>query len=379
MAVTKIFPNKKSDYTDRTLQSIRREIDEYQIQCIENFGIHLTVTRKADAREVHNDEGVWTGYNRYTFSVWGKFEESISVRLEVNGKVRIFYSRQWCTISRFMDKFHHHDVTGEDPPAALTPDQKQVLWNNMFRWWMANKKVFRFLNLSPEIREMIYGLLFGTQQVEPYPMYRCNKRPKRTRAMIAVTQPSLNLLRVNRRIHEEASHVLFRNVTLLIEHAGIFVSVLKNTSLCTQVRSLKLALDLEDYLMVFGGKTKKYPTPPLHYSCSSLRIMKLRHLELQIPPPCEGSDIHRATGFWREEKVEEMFNLVWCFIKGHNVQITGSLDPSQRTELESKCRTELETYHKWRELEPLGYEVGSLKEYDEWAKEEEGGVRLCLY
>ncbi len=165
------------------------------------------------------------------------------------------------------------------------------------KWWKING--FRFLELPPELREVILEFSI-TPIVEPFKnLYQRNNKLKGT---YPVTGPNLNLNLVNKQIDQEMISVLFRKTSFLFRHAVKFEVSIKH--LDTKIRkglptslerlcSIELQLEpgqllkLVDCYISRGNRRYHYekslaePFPQLRTMC--LKTPALKRLRIMFP------------------------------------------------------------------------------------------------
>lgn len=189
-------------------------------------------------------------------------------------KVEIWYRQNWHPVHAYLKhlrpaidwNFASSDFTAE---TQLRRSQQQQ------RWWAANGKVFRFLDLPAEIRELVYEYAIGPK-VEPYPTARTRKLGTNGCAALVARMPNASLLLTNKLVYEEASDVLFRRTRFYVDQLGVLAKLLRNEEQSARIRRLGKILHFRVLIEgTRGPKVLSYPLTNSNRACTqSSRILQ---------------------------------------------------------------------------------------------------------
>lgn len=201
------------------------------------------------------------------------------------------------------------------------------------RWWSVN--IFRFMDLPPELRDMILGYAIG-DATEPYSnVYRPSTLPP-------LPSPNANLLLASKQLRSEAISILFSQVTFIFRKHGQLMRFFECISKPSfyALRSLELNFDHRDFLDVFGAQVFRHsPTPGFstadYYFRESLFSdrLRLRHIRFNFPHPRE----HIATKHLRYTCQRTVCQWIWaaarrCLRDVPHVEFEGCIKDDQKEE-----------------------------------------------
>lgn len=351
------------------VQAIQHQIDLFRKQSFAKFGITVAVfpsdgTRSLKVRLPHFG-WIQVGHRRYTFATHHNEQpaKSLSVRL-FNGTIEVLFCNTWQPVSAYLNEVN------TEPTYALSPERA---WDAQFRWWKTNGKKFNFMDLPGELRNKIYDNIIGPV-VRPFPADRSRKRS-------LVYTPDLAITRLNRTVRKEANHRLFSTVVFVLENNRLTQRLLHNT-ICTSVRHLTLALSHSEYFSLFGLNPDRIDLSIRHSRVlSHLRDMDLTTLQIHFAPPSKIAEKFWLEGACQKSVIEHTLEAAWASIKGHPLELTGSVNRRQKDKFESRSRKARKEFEAWKALKLAATgEPGSLREYDEYLKkliaEPVGGVML---
>ena len=369
----------KSPSIDCIQKLITDEIDKYRMSSFDTFGISISVSPTEDAEPIFNVEGVWLGFDEYDFETFRQKGKPMHVRTGSKGFLRVWHDQHWARLSSYL-KHVKPILDCENNPGSLPKYQLQLVrLGQQSRWWMANGKKFRLMDLPLEIREIIYGFAFG-ERIEPYP--RCkSRRLGRGRTLPIDRKPTSNLLYTCHQVYVEGSNILFKFTPFFVEHFGVSGRLMSKVPQRSRIRRLQLAFSHDDFFRFFGGKPGGYGTAGKPSSAArAMRGLELDKLELRIAAPSLNTDSQWLDGACNKTVVDRIFHVAWPWIRGHPVEITGLVKTSQKAAFEAACLKERHLFGLWQKQNlAVGGNADGLKEYDEWLKEMEGpdgGVRL---
>lgn len=368
------FLTRTKKAQDYIAEQLSHEIELHRCKSFAHFTITATVhpvLGRDPSEAVYNQHSTFVGYDRYVFDVWGQPEKVIDVRLGPNGEIAVWHLERWARFADYVDLVQPQLEQDAALDSAIGRSGHQ--WN----WWLANDQSFRFLDLPAEIRETIYRYAFG-QIVEPYPTSKARRRGQNQ--VIKERNPSAKILRTNRQVYTESSHILFSYTPFFVEHRGVLKMLLRAPAQCSRIRRLELALSHHDFFRTFGFSFTdefRYQSPRI---IQALRKMTLNHLELSIAPPSLRTESTWADGACQSIVVDWILEAAWPWVRGHPVKVTGYVKSKQKVAFEALCLVEKRAVEVMRGHRiALGLTEGTLEEYDEWLEcleDDDGGVRL---
>lgn len=378
--VTRPFDPKMA-YMNEIGDALQRDIDDYRNQSFHDFGLNVRVQPITQSAPIHDIKGRWIGFEKYNFDVWAEPGKVMRIRAYPKGEVKIKYLGRWTHVDSFL-KHLKPQVDWNDPADAGDFTREQIVqgrWEQQGRWWVANGKKFPLLDLPPEVREIIYGYVWG-DYIEPYPNSKARKLPALTRRALAERTPYRDLLLTCRLINEEASNILFMYTPFLVEHYGIMGPLTSRIQQRVRIRQLELALSHDDFMRLFRKDTLRSSgvvIPGGSREALALRRMKLSRIQLVIQPPSFTTASGVFDGACQKAAVEWILRAARPFIRGHPVRLDGYIKTSQKTVYEAAYLVERKRVELWQQQRAtFGVPEGDLKDYDEELNEEDGGVIL---
>jgi hypothetical protein len=184
---------------------LRHEIEQFRLENFDSFELHVLIHPTTRAKPIIDADGNHIGFDEYDFDQWSRPPKPIKVGLSRGGP-KIWYMKQWRPLSSFLQHLKPSADWNDDGNSS-TLKSMQLRWEQQARWWLANGKKFPLLDLPAELRNLIYGHVFGAF-VEPYPTARARRLGPSTYNTLAKT-PNFNLLQTCKLVHNEASHILF--------------------------------------------------------------------------------------------------------------------------------------------------------------------------
>ncbi|KAK5130784.1 hypothetical protein LTR08_001674 [Meristemomyces frigidus] len=361
---------------DHIAEEFRREIRAHRCLSFDNFTINAAVTPakgKGRTRMIRNSVGTFLGFDRYVLFLWGESDKEMQVGVDIARTVRVWHMGEWKTVAEFVSLLRPQP----DRDSALSSPHGG--YSHQSNWWRANGESFRLFDLPAEIRERIYRHALGVR-VEPYPTALARRRG-RYNTVIKQRNPNSGILRVNRQVHDEASHVLFTHTPFFVEQRGVLRKLFQNVPQFKLIRRLELALSHYDFFKVFGFQFSENVQIIHQRSTQALRQMDLKHLELIIAAPSLTTETPWFDGACQTLIVDWILEAAYPWLRGHPVKISGYAKSRQKLAFEGACLAEEKKLGVWR-MQQLAVRSteGTLEEYDEWTEElleeEEGGVRL---
>ncbi|UJO11922.1 hypothetical protein CLAFUW4_02173 [Fulvia fulva] len=318
------------------------------------------------------ESGEPVGFNSYYIEATGHCLREVDVRID-NMKVELSHNNEWTDLPTILENIPA-PTTWEKPGEPLSVAAKLALWDKQWQWYYHNTKTFPFLRLPSEIRELIYSFLFpSTFQTYPYCMSQ--RRPWKVSAGISQQQGNANILRANKQLHNEASHILFRDTTFLIENTSIMNRALRHTpALAKNMTRLELSFNHTQYLRLFGFYLNEHADYPPKDAAYALRNLDLKLLTLRIAEPetynsRSPSGGRKTVTSCQKKAVKYILRTAYPFVKGHPVEIEGFVARKQKERFEGAMRGKRDEFERWREI---GDGAEGLREWDE----DEGGVEL---
>jgi len=354
------------------------EVDQYRILSFENFGLSINIVPAAEAAPRFNLCGTFIGYEKYRIATYRESDSPKPMRIRFsatsagNDEVQLHFLCNWHPVPEFL---RHIKLIPDDSEPSTSSGRLNRQWN----WWMKNGKRFRLLDLPVEMREIIYGFVFGPR-IEPFPNSRARRRGK-TNAPFAALQPAAALLSLSQQVRAEASNICFSHTTFYVEHLGILKRLTNHFKPCNSIRRLHLSLSHYGYLKLFNH----IPSEDNNYgvgSCASdMRMMTLNVLEMQIAAPSPITESDALDGACQKIVVDWILKAALPYIGTHPVKLTGFVKSKQKAAFEAACRAARKQFDDWNQMRlAAGLELGTECEYGEWLEEyladEDGGVSL---
>ncbi|EME48422.1 hypothetical protein DOTSEDRAFT_18956 [Dothistroma septosporum NZE10] len=357
----------ESTFQDQIKEALRTEVDTYSLQSFRRFQTfhgQITVVPTNDSKPYFEGCDKPVGFTKYFIEASGRAPQEVKVRI-ANMQIELFHGDDWTDILKVLDRIPA-PTDWKKPSERMSAVEKHALTQKQWQWYYHNRKPFRFLSLPSEIREAIYSFLFPTT-FQPYPYCLSRRRPWNIKQGIAHEQGNTALLRVNKQLHNEAGHVLFRDTTFLLERTGIMERVLSWTpALSKNLTRLELSFEHEQYLRLFGfyfNEDAIYDAKPAVYC---LRELDLKLLTIRIGPPITYRTIYGSnTTSCQKKAVKHILRAAYPWVKGHPVEVIGFIVSKQKFIYESKMKERRQEFEIWRQTGG-----GTLREWDE----DEGGV-----
>ena len=358
------------------MNALERAIHTWKCSSIETFELAIHLWPSHDSIPVFDKKDNWLGLDKYIIQVFGQETRPISVRLGSRDRVWVKLDDIWVPVSDALDALNCSKADDSD-------DKQPITYRNhkLKKWWAVNGKTFNFLGLPPEIRELIYGFMFGSN-VEAFDSRGSKARKYQT---LFQREQLGSLLRVDHLVRREARHVLFER-TLFSTHSYSDTNrLLSSLQPRIQIRKLEISLSNEHFFRLFGG----LPVKDGEISCplkaaKALRTMELDELRLRIELPNLFSDGPMDNGC-HKKVVEWILEVAWPFIRGHPVKIVGAIRTKQKYAYQAACREQREEFLLWRRQRvAVGESEGTLSDWDDDVEElqdeseegNEGGVQL---
>jgi hypothetical protein len=187
------------------------------------------------------------------------------------------------------------------------------------------------------------------------------------------------LMRTNKQLSEETSHLFYQRTTFSIEHPPLFPKRPEHGIPLDRLRRVRLSLDHSQYLDLFSGKPWVISDEP--YVKRQFREMSnVESFEIYFSAPSRIATKTWLEGACQRTAINMVMDAAWASIKGLPVTITGCVKDSQKREIEARAQSERNVYAVYR---AFCHDIGkpcTLGAYDSWVKwmmaEEQGGVRL---
>lgn len=370
----------QSNGTDQVAAVIKNKIDDFALQTFDKFQLYhnkLHIYPVRDALPIKDDSGQWLGYSQYSFDMYGDEPQVMEVRIDRYGGVYVHLADTWAHLAEYLARLSPPADIWTASKDRLSSDDKSKLWRDQWVWWGRNGNRFRLLDLPFEIREIIYGFaVVGT--VQPYPRARCRRLLPSHAESLAARLPNVKLLRTNKQVSLEASHLLYRDSVFLIEKRPIFQDgIMAKKAIRNRIMKLNLSLSHKDFFKIFGFKVSdvRIDWKPKN-AAKALRNTNLEEVLLDIAMPQKAAEAPWLERSCQKTVVDWILEAAWPWVKGHHVKLQGGVKTLQRDEFLKKCAKERAAYLRWCKVKPMGYVEDSLTEYDKWTNEEDGGVRL---
>lgn len=362
------------------LRAINYHVDKYKARSFANFSLEVNVypvTGSPALRlPIAEFEGgsLQIGYKLYIFQV-GDTRKVIRVRHQ-HGTVLVAFCGRFRPISTFLNEFHSIAEAIEcieGVQVTEVPFDSKRAYQTQFDWWLANGKTFRIQDLPGELRNIIYGHVFGSSAL-PYPKHKCRFNSPTPRANTA-------LMSVSKKLHSEASHIFYKDTTLRLEHGILTKKLLSNKHLRPKLSNLTLALTHSNFFDLFHFDVDT-DAPEPDYALRPFREINLSRLVFHLAAPSRVADREYIEGACQKAVVERIFEAAFPSIKGHPVIITGCIKDSQKAIISSRLDAAHQAFTKWSALKSVdeGDAAPKLSEYDAFmrnlANEPTGGVSL---
>lgn len=352
------------------VSAIHHQIYIYRKQSFAKFGISVAIHPANNLKplKVRLPEfgQIKVGYDMYVFSTIhnDQPEKTLLVRL-FNGKIQVHFCNTWQPISAYLDEVDTEPTFALDPAAAL---------NAQFHWWNTTGKSFNFKALPGELRNNIYDWTFGPVAY-PFPRDKSRKHSP-------VYTPDLAITRVSRDIRKEATYRLYSTTVFILNNDRLTQRLLRDTHLRNNVRHVTLALSHSEYFSLFGLQPNHFDLSVCHSRIvTHLRKMNLTTLQIHFQPPSKIAEKPWLEGACQKQVIDHTIKAAWSSIKGHPFELTGSINPCHKQEIEDRFRKARKEFEAWKALKLAATgQTATLREYDEFleklAKEPAGGVML---
>lgn len=366
--------NTKRGNMDYIQKLLRRDVDDFRMQSFHNFGLEIFVLPASDAAGIYDVNGSWIGFDRYYFDLYSKGSKPMTVQISKDVCVQIWYRKQWRPVSSYLERLK----PAIDWNASLGDSKyetQRARCEQQQRWWAANSKTFRLMDLPSEIREIIYGCAIGPK-VEPYPTCRARRLGKGN-AVIVARMPNTSLLFTSKLIYQEASNILFRYTPFFVDRLGVLSKLLQNAEQSSHIRRLELSLSNIEYFKLFGMKCKDEIFYEPRSAAHVLQQLQLDRLEINFAAPSATTSVDWLDNACQKTAVDWILDEGWPFIRGHPTKLTGYVKRSSRALFEARRVEETERIELWQsQRAAAGAVKGDTRGYYAELDEEEGGVSL---
>lgn len=380
--LTQQSTSKRSKLTmasgDLIAKTIRQDILDFRMQSFETFGIDTDVREVSTARPLIDAKERWVGFDEYSFDVFGQPRKLMEVRINSSGQVRIWYQGRWRPVASFLKQLKpaiDWNATDGFHPSVV----KQNRWEQQSRWWVANGKKFRLMDLPSEVREMIYGHVFG-EFITAYPKTGKNRGLSGLQKAQLAYNSNSNLLKTSRQVYEEASNILYMYTPFRFDNNSVLKRFTCNVRQRSRIRQVTLALSHDDFTRLFSPDTKSTrgkKTDSQYRTAQALEELRLNRLELCFAAPTVLAPRGEFDGVCQKNTVDKILSLAWSIIRGHPVKLSGYIKNSQKAMYEAVHLVERKKFEMWQKYRVSnGEQEGRVKEYHEEIDEEEGGVLL---
>ena len=236
------------------------DVEFCRSQSIRTQSMHVGFEKVPEAQPLHDAEGHFLGSDMYDFLNWADGSRTRTrVRVEANGDVRVQHLGRWAPVSAWLAGLRAPKGPALDMEPAKRPQHRAgELWD----WWKTTGKAFRILDLSAELRDVIYGFYWGNR-IEPFPAARCCKLPTGEIGRRVPAMPSHGCLYLNHQMHREARDYLFSKVPFFVEHDAILQRITQGTQFGRvrplPIRQLDVLLHKEELVAIFqrAGRTAR--------------------------------------------------------------------------------------------------------------------------
>lgn len=199
------------------------------------------------------------------------------------GCVEIWYRQKWRPVHAYLKRLKPA-IDWNIPISNSKHETQARRAEQQQRWWTANGKALKFLELPAEVREIIYEYAIGPR-VEPYPTAKARKLGRTGCAAIVARMPNASLLLTNKVVYREASNVLFRRTSFFIDRKGVLTRLLQNEAQRSRVRRLELALSHLEFFKVFGMHCKDEVFYEPRSPAYEIQNMRFDRLTLRFAAP----------------------------------------------------------------------------------------------
>ncbi len=321
-------------------------IDDYRVRSFETFALEISVYPTTDAVALQDRDFNTIGFDQYVLEVFGQEGRAFHVRLNHKASIRIWWHGHWTRVQTYLrhlqPTFDHNN-----PRNFAEGDVKYARWNQQSKWWAANGKAFRLLDLPPELRDTIYGFVFG-QKIEPYLSHKA-RRLGWSASLMPDHKTKLALLKTCCQVYNEASNVLFVHTPFLIKHYGVLRTLLQNGEQRNRIKRLELHLSHDDYFRLFGGLPDQLTAMTSSSSTAiDLAEMKLNKLEMNMAPPSVNSINEWLDGACQKTIVDLICAHGLRFVRYHPVKLIGFVKTKQKLALERAAGKEKAKFDDWQ-------------------------------
>ena len=210
---------------------------------------------------------------------------------------------------------------------------------------MRMTKVFLCVQLPAEVRDRIYEVAIGPV-IKPYPTHHSrNLRPRKS--LIEDRLPNANLLYTNKQVYTEASAVIARYTTFLVETLDIGHSLVENKAQAARIRHLSLNISIDKYFVMFKS-AEFFVGVDSSYSALDLRDMNLKSIEINIPSPQPCGSVSGFDSMCHKVVLDCLLPLIWLNFKGQSLTINGYILPTLKAKFEAQCDKERAKFLEWK-------------------------------
>jgi hypothetical protein len=254
------------------------------------------------------------------------------------GQVQVRLNNKWVLMIDYLEKESKRDALN---PNYLPRFDAQSALDAQRKWWDANKKPFRFLDLPSELRTEIIRQAAPQDAIEPFA--RHHKRgilPRNIPLISERNQMASGLLRCNKMVAREMREYMFKWLPLLFNHQQLLSKTLRMNAWFPRKHLTLLTLALptyKAYINLFGLDARNIATDAeitiageedtaIHLCRDHLPCIKKFEI---IIPSLDVLD-HSYVDHCQTTATTMLIEIMWPFIQGHPIVITGKVKNWQK-------------------------------------------------